>query len=164
MPPPPIPRWTIRLAVTAFQQMRKVFWFVARTRSYGVHAAPFTPEGKVVLVWLTYADGWRCPGGGRKADEPVAEAMLRELTEEIGLSAHGELRLLGDVEHSPDYRRDTSHLFLVTDVRYTPRWSLEIDRVAEFDPHDLPEETGTLTRHHVAMALAALAAPPLPGA
>ena len=157
MPPPPIPRWAIRLAVTAFQRMRKALWFVPRPRTYGVHAAPFTSQGKVVLVWLTYAHGWRCPGGGRKADGPVADAMLRELREEIGLSMHGDLRLIGDIDHALDFRRDTSHLFLVTDVRYTPRWSLEIERVAEFDPRDLPAETSPITRRHIEMALEALA-------
>ena len=104
-----IPRWLIRTGVTAFQRIRRIGWFITRTRTYGVHAAPFTPEGRVVLVWLTYADGWRCPGGGRKEREAPDAAMLRELREEIGLVSHGPLQLLGCREDRPDYRRDTSH-------------------------------------------------------
>jgi 8-oxo-dGTP pyrophosphatase MutT (NUDIX family) len=158
MRPPRIPRRLIRAAVTSLQQVRKIVWFFTRVRSYGVHAAPFTPEGKVVLVWLTYADGWRCPGGGRREREAPDDAVLRELREEIGLTAHGALRLLGCREDRPDFRRDTSHLFLISDVRYRALQNLEIERVAEFDPLALPPETTALTRRHVALALDARAA------
>jgi 8-oxo-dGTP pyrophosphatase MutT (NUDIX family) len=44
----------------------------------GVHGIPLTPDGKVVLVILSYATGWRLPGGGRKAGEDPREAIFTE--------------------------------------------------------------------------------------
>ena len=47
----------------------------------------------MILVKLRYAPGWRLPGGGRADDEDPCEAALRELREEIGMTAHGKARL-----------------------------------------------------------------------
>jgi 8-oxo-dGTP pyrophosphatase MutT (NUDIX family) len=128
-------------------------WFVTRPRVRGVLAFPLTPEGKLIMVRLTYAKGWRLPGGGRGKSEGAEEAMLRELREEIGLTGHGEVRHLYDFEHEPDYRRGTTDVFLVADVRYQPRQSLEIEETGEFDPHGLPEDTTGGTREQIGYAL-----------
>ena len=53
------------------------------------------PSGKVVLVRLSYAKGWRLPGGGQKTSEESRDAMLRELREEIGLTAYESVELVG---------------------------------------------------------------------
>jgi 8-oxo-dGTP pyrophosphatase MutT (NUDIX family) len=143
-----IPRVLIRFAVTTFQHMRRAIWFFSRPQASGVHAIPVTPEGRIVLVRLTYAKGWRMPGGGRGRSEDPVEAVLRELREEIGLVSHGEVELLGEVEDKPDFRSDRSHHFLVRDVAYRPRQTLEVEEVAEFDPGRLPPgmAAGTLRR------------------
>src|SRR3954470_455052 len=61
-----------------------------RTRARpGVHAVALTPEGRIVLVKLRYAPGWRLPGGGMQAREDPREAVLRELREEIGMTSCG---------------------------------------------------------------------------
>ena len=104
------------------------------TRS-GVHAVPLTAAGKVVLVRLSYAPGWRLPGGGYKRGEAPEQAMLRELREEIGLTSHGEVERLTDVRPG-----DRSAFFLVADVVYAPRRSFEVEEVREFDPARLPED------------------------
>jgi len=135
------PRWFVRLAVTAFQTVRKGVWFFTRPQTHGVSAIPLTPEGKVVMVKLTYAKGWRLPGGGRKADEDPEAAILRELREEIGLTAYGEIRHLDVFEERPDRKHDTRHLYLVTGVAYTPRRSIEIDDIREFAPEEVPEKS-----------------------
>ena len=109
---------------------------------------PLTAEGRVVLVRLTYAPGWRLPGGGRKRGEAPVEAMLRELREEIGLLGHGEIEAL-DVARLGGDSDDRSALFLVRDVRYRPRRSLEIDEVREFNPDRLPDEAAAWTRRIV---------------
>src|SRR5687768_2786550 len=86
---------------------RSVFTFLNRLRlaprkvtgsgRSGVHAVPVTGQGKVVLVRLTYAPGWRVPGGGRKRGEAPEAAILRELREEIGLLSHGAIERLEEV-------------------------------------------------------------------
>lgn len=147
------PRLLVRIAVTAFQQVRRAIWFVTRPQVRGVVAVPLTPEGKVVLVRLTYARGWHLPGGGIKKGEAPDAAILRELEEEIGLESHGGLRHVSTFEHRPDRRRGTSDLFLVRDVRYTPRRSLEVEEVAAFAPSNLPAGVSPLTREKIEEAL-----------
>lgn len=96
----------------------------------GAHALALTPDRRVVLVRLRYAKGWHLPGGGRGAEEGLAEAALRELREEIGLVAHGRVSRLDHIDAS---------LLLVEDVAYRPRgWSWEIERVIEAELDALP--------------------------
>lgn len=147
------PRLLVRIAVTAFQQVRRAIWFVARPQVRGVLAVPLTPEGKVVLVRLTYARGWHLPGGGVKKGESPEAAITRELEEEIGLEAHGGMHHVSAFEHRPDRRRGTSDLFLLREVRYTPRRSLEVEEVAAFDRSDLPGGVTPLTREKIEEAL-----------
>jgi 8-oxo-dGTP pyrophosphatase MutT (NUDIX family) len=147
---PLIPRFLIRFAATAFQRLRRASRFLARSEVSGVHAVPLTPQGRVVLVRLTYAKGWRLPGGGRGASEEPVAAILRELREEIGLVSHGAVEPLGEVDQKPDFRRDRSFLFLIRDVAYRPRQTLEIEEVSEFDPGHLPAGATPWTRRTVA--------------
>lgn len=112
----------------------------------GVHAVPLTGEGKVVLIRLTYAPGWRVPGGGRKRGEAPEAAMLRELREEIGLVSHGAIEGLEGVRPG-----DPSAFFVVRGVVYRPRRSLEVEEVREFDPAQLPDDTTPWTAHLVGL-------------
>ncbi|WP_162789333.1 MULTISPECIES: NUDIX domain-containing protein [Sphingomonas] len=142
----------LHFGVNAFQILRRSFWFVARPHTKGVHGIPLTPDGRLVLVTLSYAKGWRLPGGGLKPNEDPATAMLRELGEEIGLISHTTIEPICEFEHRPDFRHGEATLFIVRGVRYRPRWSLEIKAVAEFDPADLPADTAAITRRLLALA------------
>jgi 8-oxo-dGTP pyrophosphatase MutT (NUDIX family) len=136
----------LHLAVYGFQALRRSVWFVTRPPSTGVHAVPLTPEGKVVLVTLSYAHGWRLPGGGHKPSEPAETAMLRELREEIGLKGCTSIELVANFRHRPDFRRGRGSLFIVREVTYQPpRWSLEVAKVGEFALDDLPADTSRIT-------------------
>jgi ADP-ribose pyrophosphatase YjhB (NUDIX family) len=114
----------------------------------GVHAVPVTEGGKVVLVRLTYAPGWRVPGGGLKRGEGAEQGILRELREEIGLLSHGSVEPLSEREgaEAPEL---PSAFFVVRDVVYRPRRNLEVEEVSEFDPADLPAETTRWTAYLV---------------
>lgn len=94
---------------------------------------------------LRYAPGWRVPGGGRHPDETADEAVLRELREEIGLTAHGRVRLACELEESTNFKRDLAALVIVEDVAYRPRWTWEVEEVAEFELGDLPADTAYRT-------------------
>ena len=143
-------RPALRLGMTAFQKSRRALWYVTRPDVRGVQAIPLTPSGRVVLVKHRYARGWHLPGGGQKQKEDAPTAALRELREEIGLEAHGEVRPLGCFVYHPDHRRSEVTLFLVRDVAYNPPWSLEIEEVREFDPSQLPPGTTKITRKRLA--------------
>jgi 8-oxo-dGTP pyrophosphatase MutT (NUDIX family) len=135
------------------QQIRRAFWFVTRPEIHGAHAVPITPGGKIVLVKLRYARGWRLPGGGRKRNEDPKETALRELKEEIGLTAHGRVSCFGELVEIHDHREDHATLFVVRDVEYQPpRWSLEIEDVTEAPIDALPADTSPRTRAWLAAA------------
>ena len=131
----------LRVALTGVHKLMKLGWFIRRPRTFGAHALALTPEGKLVLVKLRYARGWRLPGGGRGEHEPAETAALRELREEIGMLSHGEVTLACDVEEAIDYKRDCASIVIVRHVRYQPkRWRLEVEEVGEFSVDSLPRD------------------------
>ena len=138
--------------VNLFQRARRLLWFFTNPETAGVHAIALTPAGSVVLVTLSYAEGWRLPGGGRGREEEAKVAVLRELREEIGMTSHGGVQEIARFSHCPDFRNDRSNLFIVRDVIYAPRWSLEIKAVQEFELKHLPAETAHITRQLIATA------------
>ena len=144
-----MPRHLIRIVLTALNVLRRLIWALTGGGRGGVHAVPLTAHGTVVLVRLRYARGWRLPGGGRKRGEAPVDGMLRELREEIGLVGHGAIERLDDIslDLNPG---DRSALFLVRDVVYQPRRSLEIEEVREFDPADLSDDVARSTRETLA--------------
>jgi len=128
--------------------MLRANWFVRRPRTFGAHALAFTPEDKVILVKLRYARGWRLPGGGRKESEPARDAVLRELREEIGMIAHGDVIPAAELEQRPDFKRDLASLLIIRDVRYRPhRWSWEIEEIIERPLNELPDDLAPVARN-----------------
>jgi 8-oxo-dGTP pyrophosphatase MutT (NUDIX family) len=136
----------LRLMLTGAHKLLKVKWLIRRPRTFGAHALALTPERKLILVKLRYAPGWRLPGGGRREDEYAQAAVIRELREEIGMSAYGRVRFACELEEAVDFKRDLAALLIVEDVRYRPRrWSIEIEQVGEFELGGLPRDTAPLT-------------------
>lgn len=132
--------------MSSLQRGRRLWWRATRPPADGVHAAPLTPSGDLVLVRLTYAHGWRLPGGGRGRDEDPGSAALRELREEIGLTRHGAVEDACGFVHEPDFRRTTERLFIVRDVHFRPPWlSLEVAEVQAFSLERLPSDLAPVT-------------------
>ena len=136
--------------------MLSLGWLVRRPRTFGAHAYALTPERKLILVKLRYASGWRLAGGGRRRGESAEEAGLRELREEVGMVAHGRVRLACELEQTCDYRRDLASVLIVEDVRYRPRWSWEVERVIEVPPDALPAGMSPLAADWIAAVRGAL--------
>jgi 8-oxo-dGTP pyrophosphatase MutT (NUDIX family) len=146
----------LRVAATAAYQLLRAGWFVRRPRTFGAHAFALTPERKLILVKLRYVRGWRLPGGGRNGHEDPIAAALRELREEIGMTAHGNVRLAGELEQRPDSRRDLVSLVVVEGVRYAPRWSWEVERIIEAPLDDLPDDLAPIAREWIDAVCGAL--------
>ena len=141
-----LPDTALRIVLTAAHKLLKAAWFVRRPRTLGAHAVALTRERKLILVKLRYARGWRLPGGGRRPGEYAQAAVIRELREEIGMTAYGRIRFACELEESIDFKRDLAALLIVEDVRYVPhRWSWEVEQVGEFEIGQLPLDTATLT-------------------
>lgn len=131
----------LRLAMTSAHQLMKLGWLVRRRRTFGAHALALTPAGRVILVKLRYARGWRLPGGGRAEGEDAREAALRELREEIGMISHGDAQIACEVDEVDGFRRDCASLLVVRDVCYRPpNWSLEVEAVTEAELGRLPDD------------------------
>jgi len=124
-------------ALRAAQRVRLAWWRLTGWRPAGVHGIVFTPDDRLVLVRLRYADGWQLPGGGRGRRESAEDGLLRELREEIGLSAWRSVAPARGRGRDGPGEANTS-LFVVRDATYRPRWSLEIAEVRAFDPAMLP--------------------------
>jgi 8-oxo-dGTP pyrophosphatase MutT (NUDIX family) len=129
--------------------VRRGLWFIQKPKTFGAHAIAITPEGKVVLVKLRYAPGWHVPGGGRRQSEDPIEAAFRELREEIGMISHGDARPASDFDEIVDFKRDTASLVVVRDVRYRPRWTLEVEQVREANVDALPAELAEPSRRWI---------------
>src|SRR3954470_6202026 len=141
----------LRVVLTGAYKLFQAAWFVRRPRTYGAHALAFTPGGKLVLVKLRYAKGWRLPGGGRRSREYAQAAVIRELREEIGMTAYGRIRLACELEEQVDFKHDVAALLIVEDVSYRPhRWSWEVEQVGEFDLERLPPDTAPPTLRWIA--------------
>ena len=140
----------LRVILTGAHQILRAGWFVRRPRTFGAHALALTPDRKLILVKLRYASGWRLPGGGRGKNEDPVDAALRELREEIGMTGHGAVKKAAELEQRPHYRRDLVSLVVVENVRYSPRWSWEVERIIDVDPHHLPEGMSPLAEEWVA--------------
>ena len=129
----------LRVALRSAHRLLKLGWFLRRPRTFGAHALAFTPKGRIILVKLRYAPGWRLPGGGRRKSEDPRDAVLRELREEIGMTGHGDVRLACELEEATDFKRDLASLLIVRDVVYAPpKWSWEIEDVMETALDALP--------------------------
>ena len=140
----------LRVILTGAHRILRAGWFVRRPRTFGAHALALTPERKLILVKLRYSTGWRLPGSGRSKDEDPVDAALRELREEIGTVEHGTVKRAAELEQRPNYRRDLVSLLVVENVRYRPRWSWEIERIIEVDPHELPPGMSPLAEEWIA--------------
>jgi 8-oxo-dGTP pyrophosphatase MutT (NUDIX family) len=137
---------TLRLLLTGAHRLLKLIWFVRRRRTFGAHALAFTPERRIILVKLRYAPGWRLPGGGRAESEDPRDAVLRELREEIGMTAHGNVQLACALDEATDFKRDFASLLIVEDVHYVPhKWSWEIEGVREATMDSLPSDLSPRT-------------------
>ena len=137
----------LRSGATALHKLLAVGRFFRTPRTFGAHAIALTPQGRLVLVKLWYARGWRLPGGGRDESELATNAALRELREEIGMTSYRSAQPVCELEERVDFRRDLASLVIVRDVEYRPkRWSWEVEAVRDVALEDLPSDLSPQTR------------------
>lgn len=103
-----------------------------RSRPSSLHAGPFFP------------------GGGVNPGEAPADAVIRELEEEIGLKHFEALELFG--LYVRKVGRTTNHiaLYRVTNAAIDFRPNIEISGIAEIDPRAPPVDTSPATLRRLA--------------
>lgn len=103
----------------------------------GVAALVLDGEGRVLLVRHGYNPGWRLPGGGMERGEPPADAVLRELQEEVGLTG-GNAGFVSLHSRKAGWATMVVALYRVAGGSVNFRPNLEIREICFADPRNPP--------------------------
>lgn len=106
-------------------------------------------DNKVLLVRHSYVRGWLLPGGGVGRAEPPAEAILRELKEEIGLVRSSPPQFVGLYSRRTGWVTNVIALYRVDDAEFNFRSNFEIREVQFVDPVAPPEGTPPSVRRRL---------------
>jgi 8-oxo-dGTP pyrophosphatase MutT (NUDIX family) len=118
--------------------------------SFGTNAIVERANGRVVLVRHRYMPGLSFPGGGVNPGEAPADAILRELKEEIGLQRFEALELFGLYTRKVGWTTNHVALYRCSNATFDFKPNVEISEIAEVDPHDPPPDTSPATRRRLA--------------
>jgi 8-oxo-dGTP pyrophosphatase MutT (NUDIX family) len=104
--------------------LMKAYWALRRPETHGALVAIWH-EGRVLLVRNSYHEHYGFPGGYVRNGESAVQAALRELREEVGVSATEQSLTLGlDITH--EWLRHPDHVEIFRlDVVSSPR--IEVD-------------------------------------
>lgn len=130
----------------------RLAWRITRPRTIGVRALLLGPDGRVALVRHTYLDGWYLPGGGVKKGEGIADALHRELAEEVAVTGATVERVLGVYHNRREGKDDHVIVYVawVADAALRGADTLEVAEVGWFALDALPEGTTPATRRRIA--------------
>ena len=96
--------------VCAYRAMR-AYWKVRRPTTHGTLVTLWN-RGEVLLVRNSYVPYYSLPGGYVNRSETARDAAVRELTEEVGITAKaGDLELVLDRTHDWEGKRDHVQIF-----------------------------------------------------
>jgi 8-oxo-dGTP pyrophosphatase MutT (NUDIX family) len=116
--------------------------------AFGVSAIVDDADGRVLLVRQRYSPGWHFPGGGVGRGEPPAEAIVRELQEEVGLRSSARPILHGLYTRTVGIATNLVALYRVAEaeIAFTP--NVEIAEIQWANPLAPPDDAspGTLRR------------------
>jgi len=116
--------------------------------AFGAIAIVVEPGGKVVLVRHSYVGGWSLPGGGVGRGEPPADAILREMREEIGLVQCDPPIFCGLFTRRVGLATNVVALYRLMNAQVKFRPNFEVREIQFIDPAHPPAGTseGTLRR------------------
>lgn len=128
------------------------YWRMTRALTMGVQGVVLDNAGQVVLVRMTYRDGWHFPGGGVEKNELAATALARELREEANVYIRGTPELFGLYGHFAAFPSDHIALFVVRDWEQPslPEPNYEIAACQRFPVDALPEDATSGVRRRLA--------------
>ena len=89
---------------------------IASPVAFGVSALALDRDGRVLLVRHSYQPGWMLPGGGVGRAEPPAEAVVRELREEVGLVGSATPEFFGLYTRRAGWATNVVALYCLRDV------------------------------------------------
>ena len=117
--------------------------------AFGVAGVVEDTDGRVLLVRHSYKTGWALPGGGVDRGEPPAQAVRRELAEEVGLTG-GEVQFLGLYTRRAGWATNVIALYRVTGAQIKFQPNFEIREICFADPAALPPGATPATMRRLA--------------
>jgi 8-oxo-dGTP pyrophosphatase MutT (NUDIX family) len=90
------------------------------------------------------------PGGGINQGEAPADAVLRELNEELGMTRAGSVELFGLYTRKVGWTTNVIALYRVPGAEIAFRPGLEISEIVYADPRNPPADTSPATRRRLA--------------
>lgn len=89
----------------------KLYWFIFRPKIYGVKCV-IEHDRKILLVRHSYGKRlWGFTGGNIKNGEKIADAVKREVKEELGIEL-ANVKHIGEFIDTSQYVQDFVHCFL----------------------------------------------------
>jgi 8-oxo-dGTP pyrophosphatase MutT (NUDIX family) len=140
--------FALKLAYAGWKFYASIF----RPVTLGVRALVLNDQGHVLLIRHTYAPGWFMPGGGVGRDETLEAATARELYEEAGIRAIGDMNLVGAYANFLQLKSDHVIVYEVPEWEEAgdaPHADFEIAEAGFFPPDALPEGTTPGTRQRL---------------
>jgi 8-oxo-dGTP pyrophosphatase MutT (NUDIX family) len=137
--------FVVRAAMTGFVNLKALTTPVA----FGVAALALNRDGRVLLVRHSYQPGWMLPGGGVGRAEPPAEAIVRELREEVGLTGSQAPELFGLYTRKAGWATNVVAVYRVADAEIVFHPNLEVVEANFVDPLDLPPATTPPTARRI---------------
>lgn len=126
---------TFQLAYVCAYQMMRVYWRALHPTTHGTQVLAFH-GGEVLLIKNSYVPYWSAPGGYVASGETGRDAVVRELREEVGVTANpDDVRLLADVTHDWEGKRDHCQIF---GLDAKERFLVEVDRREVVDARWVP--------------------------
>lgn len=129
------------------------WWFlISRPMTLGVRAIVLDRSGaKVLLVRHTYVPGWQLPGGGVERGETLADALAKELAQEVNIVATAPARLLSVHFNRHASPRDHVAVFLVEQYEQSglPAPNREIAEARYFSVEALPDDLSPGARRRI---------------
>lgn len=140
----------LRPVATLLNRALRLYWRIRRPVTFGVRAIVLHRDGRLLLVKHTYDRYWYLPGGGRKRDEDPEAAIVREIEEEVGITALAIERKLGTYFSEREGKRDTIDVFVARAEEFGRLQRLEIAACEWFRPDALPPDASPATQRRVA--------------
>ena len=132
----------IHLAYRIAQQLRLIYWRIAKPDLYGAKVLAFNDAGELLLIRHSYGKShlYMLPGGGVNRGEDPADAAVRELREETGCAAR-DVKLLGEYLDTSRGARNHVHVYTLTAIGEPRVDGREILEVRFFPLDALPDTT-----------------------
>jgi 8-oxo-dGTP pyrophosphatase MutT (NUDIX family) len=139
-----------RLALKLLHPIRRLYWKIAKPKTFGVKVAIYSPnEQEVILVRHRYgSSALMLPGGALEKGETIEQAAEREILEELNIKI-SNLRHLHTYVSEGEGKRDTVYLFSATSEQIPNPNPSEIDTATFVSVNELPRTVSPATRRRL---------------